>query len=279
MSGTDHIFRLQWECRRIVTEAGKILMHYFHRPLKIEFKGQFNMVTEADLASEDFILKELSRLDPGIPVLSEESFESEPGNPINFNEYDWIVDPLDGTTNFAHKLPHFCISLALLHSGNPIMGIVYNPFSNEFFSAVKNHGSYFNGEPTRVSSTTDIEHSLLVTGFPYKIQETKKNNLVEFCVLRLRSQGVRRFGAAALDLAWVASGRFDAYWERWLKPWDTAAGILLITESGGSVSSFSGTDYSIVSSEILVSNGLIHAELCRLLSHSWPELPDLLTDT
>lgn len=277
MNQRSEFHLLHLECQSVVREAGRLLLGYFEQPFRIDFKGQFNMVTEADIASESFLIEKLTGIDPGINIFSEENLENQSATIRHFHEYDWVVDPLDGTTNFAHRVPHFCISVALVRSGLPVTGVVYNPCSGEMFTAIKGHGAFLNGTRCRVSPVQTIEHCLLVTGFPYKIRELQQTNLQEFCALRLRSQGVRRFGAAALDLAWVACGRFDGYWERWLKPWDTAAGVLLTEESGGRVTDFAGGTYSILMDEILASNGNIHQQFSKLLTYDWPHLPDFLS--
>jgi myo-inositol-1(or 4)-monophosphatase len=182
------------------------------------------------------------------------------------------LDPLDGTTNFAHGLPHFAISIAPMLESKPVLGIVYNPAQNEMYTAIIHQGAYLNAEPIRPSTSKSLEKSLVATGFPYKVRELKQNNLKEFCAFRLECQGVRRFGAAALDLAYVATGRLDGFWERWLKPWDTAAGVLLVREAGGSVTRFDGSEYSIFHSDIVASNGTIHQSMLDVLKRPLPEL-------
>jgi myo-inositol-1(or 4)-monophosphatase len=265
-------------CETVSRKAGQILLDYFDQPLEIDFKGQYNMVTEADLASEKFILKMLKQLTPDIPVLSEEESESA-GKKGNRNSgLEWIVDPLDGTTNFAHGFPHFCVSIALCNNKIPLLGVVLDPCRNELFGAMRGKGCTVNSQPCSVSGTSDLNHALIATGFPYKVRELTQNNLMEFCVFRLRTQGVRRIGAAALDLAYVAAGRLDGFWERWLKPWDTAAGILLVAEAGGYVSRFDGSDYLIDDTEIVAANVSIHETMVKILSADWPTLPVSLTD-
>ncbi len=265
------------DCHSVIREAGALLMNHFDRPLNIRFKGQFNMVTEADLASERFIIDALRQLTPEIPVMSEEEAESG-GGVERDNCWMWVVDPLDGTTNFAHGFPHFCISIALTHAGIPELGLIYHPFTQELWSAQRGRGVTLNDHPCHVSVSQTLEISILATGFPYRVRELEQNNLSEFCAFRLRSQGLRRTGAAALDLAYVASGRLDGFWERWLKPWDIAAGWLIVLEAGGSVTDFDGSEMRIGLPRIIASNGLIHGEMIAVLTHPWPRLPSEYLD-
>ncbi len=272
---------LQKETERIARKAGAIILSYFRQPLKIHYKSAFDMVTEADLASEQFIHHHLSNLTPEIPIMAEESYvealaspSPESGNALRFQ---WVVDPLDGTTNFTHGFPHFAISIALTADGVPCLGVIYDPVKKELFSARRGSGTRLNNQHIcMVSPTRTLDHSLIATGFPYKVREIANNNLVEFCAFRLRTQGIRRFGAAALDLAYTAIGRLDGFWERWLKPWDTAAGVLMIDESGGRVSRFDGSPFNIHHSDILATNGNIHEEMMSVLTRSWPPLPEEL---
>ncbi len=265
------------ECRKIVRSAGNILLKYFESNLEMHFKGRFDMCTNADLASEAYLIEKITELTPDIGILSEEAYSQHRRNWLNRRQ--WIIDPLDGTTNFAHKLPHFCISVALVdETGVSSLGIIFDPCRDELFYAQKGKGAFLNQHMCHVSSTTELEYSLTATGFPYSINKLKRTNLVEFAAFRLRSQGVRRLGAAALDLAYVAAGRLDGFWERWLNPWDTAAGLLLVSEAGGQVSRFDGSEYSITDKEIAASNGLIHSKMLDILSFDWPELPSVIHD-
>ncbi len=276
MMTAAHLEALSRNCSEILESAGNLLMSFFNRSFEINFKGQFNIVTEADLKSETLILNALQKLTPNIPALSEEAFQDRNPASIDLPERIWILDPLDGTTNFAHGFPHFCISLALFENESPSIALIYDPCRKEMFTAIRNQGAFLNGHPCNVSTAKTLEYSLLATGFPYRVRELEKNNLVEFCSFRFHAQGVRRAGAAALDLAYVAAGRLDGFWERWLKPWDTAAGILLVTESGGNVSHFDGSPYTVLNPEIVASNTAIHTEMLEILNRDFPQLPESL---
>lgn len=269
MQSLDSIER---SAKQIIQEAGTLLLHYFNSPMQFTFKGQFDMVTEADLASERYIIDALHQLTPNVPVLSEEQTDASTYQSSR-DEWIWIVDPLDGTTNFSHGFPHFCISIALVHDGFPCLGLIYHPLSGELWHSQHGFGAYLNNINCQVSRSQKLETSILATGFPYRVRELKQNNLKEFCAFRLRSQGLRRTGAAALDLAYVACGRLDGFWEQWLKPWDTAAGWLMVQEASGVVSGFDGDVYRIGACGIVASNGLIHAEMLQIIHHPWPDLP------
>jgi myo-inositol-1(or 4)-monophosphatase len=178
----------------------------------------------------------------------------------------WIIDPLDGTTNYAHGYPVFCISIALENEGTIVLGVIYDPMREEMFAAVRGEGAYLNDKKLAVSRTDNISRSLLATGFPYDIRESKENNLDYFNSMAINVQAIRRAGAAALDLAYLAAGRFDGFWELKLKPWDTAAGCLMVEEAGGLVSNVFGEKWSIFSPHVLASNGLIHGQMIEVLS-------------
>jgi myo-inositol-1(or 4)-monophosphatase len=250
----------------IALEAG-LLLHDFHeRGVRTEYKGDVDLVTEADRASETLIVEKLRETFPKHGIYGEE------GTRANLDaEYRWYVDPLDGTTNFAHGFPYFCVSLGLEHrppglapdqDGEIVAGVIYQPVHNELFVAEKGSGAYLNGRQLQVSKTTHLQEALLATGFPsHKRHENP--NIHFYQQLTLRSHGVRRAGAAALDLAYTAAGRFDAYWEFNLNPWDTAAGALMVTEAGGAMTGFEGTPFKLDSREILATNGLLLPELSR----------------
>jgi myo-inositol-1(or 4)-monophosphatase len=246
----------------IAREAGALLMHYFQQHLKIEYKGDADLVTAADRAAEVLIRERIRELWPAHDILGEEQGLSDQGS-----EYRWYVDPLDGTTNFAHGYPVFCVSLGLEHRGSEekgkrIAGVVYDPTRDELFSAEKGRGAQLNGETIHVSKTAALKESLLATGFPSH-KRHKNPNIYFYHQITLHSHGVRRAGSAALDLCNVASGRYDGFWEFNLNPWDTAAGVLIVEEAGGKVTRFDGAGFEINSSETLASNGLIHDALLR----------------
>lgn len=236
-------------------EAGLLLMGHFRRRVKIEYKGSADLVTIADRESEALILSRIREDFPSHDVLGEEGTRIETGS-----DYKWYVDPLDGTTNFAHGYPVFCVSLGVEFQGQRVAGVIYDPTRDEMFSASKGSGSQLNGEPIHVSATPKLAESLIGTGFPSH-KRHKNPNIYFYHHLTLRSHGVRRAGSAALDLCNVAAGRYEGFWEFNLNPWDTAAGVLIVEEAGGRVTNFSGGPFQIDSRETLASNGLIHDEL------------------
>ena len=240
----------------IAREAGALLMRYFADRVKIEYKGDADLVTAADRASEELIRKRLSETWPGHDVMGEEQGLTDRGS-----EYRWYVDPLDGTTNFAHGYPVFCVSMAVeRRSGGTaerVAGVVYDPTRDEMFAAELHGGATLNGWPIRVSTTATLRESLLATGFPSH-KRHQNPNIYYYHQISLRTHGVRRAGSAALDLCNVACGRFDGFWEFNLNPWDTAAGVLLVQEAGGRVSRYDGSPFQLDSRETLASNGLLH---------------------
>lgn len=243
----------------IAREAGALLLPYFHRGLKIEYKGDADLVTAADRASEVLIRERIRQQFPSHDVLGEEQGLSDQGG-----DYRWYVDPLDGTTNFAHGYPVFCVSMALEHRGKDqarrIAGVVYDPTRDELFTAEVGKGAHLNGTPIHVSKAAQLKECLLATGFPSH-KRHKNPNIHFYHQITLRTHGVRRAGSAALDLCNVASGRFDGFWEFNLNPWDTAAGALVVEEAGGRVSQFDGSAFELDSRETLASNGLVHDAL------------------
>jgi myo-inositol-1(or 4)-monophosphatase len=241
----------------IAREAGALLMRYFHQHLKIEYKGDADLVTAADRAAEVLIRDCIRQQWPTHDVLGEEQGLSDQGS-----DYRWYVDPLDGTTNFAHGYPVFCVSMGLEHKGRRIAAVIYDPTRDELFSAEKGRGAHLNGEAMHVSKTAALKESLLATGFPSH-KRHKNPNIHFYHQITLRTHGVRRAGSAALDLCNVAAGRFDGFWEFNLNPWDTAAGVLIVEEAGGTVTRFDGSPFEINSRETLGSNGLLHAALLR----------------
>jgi len=240
----------------IAREAGRLLMGYFARHVTIEYKGEVDLVTEADRASEKLIVERLRARWPEHGIVAEEGTRSEMDA-----DYRWYVDPLDGTTNFAHGYPVFCVSIALARQdGQLAVGVLYDPTRDEMFAAERGLGATLNGQPIHVSQTKVLAESILGTGFPSH-KRHKNPNIHFYHQITLRSHGVRRAGSAALDLANVASGRYDGFWEFNLNPWDTAAGALLVQEAGGMVTRFDGSAFRLDSREVLASNGLIHREL------------------
>ncbi len=243
----------------IAREAGALLLQYFQQGLKIEYKGDADLVTAADRAAEVLIRERITQKFPSHDVLGEEQGLNDQGS-----EYRWYVDPLDGTTNFAHGYPVFCVSMALEHRvlghGHRIAGVVYDPTRDELFAAEQGRGAHLNGKPIHVSKAAHLKECLVATGFPSH-KRHKNPNIHFYHQITLRTHGVRRAGSAALDLCNVASGRFDGFWEFNLNPWDTAAGVLIVEEAGGRVSRFDGSPFAIDSRETLASNGLVHEAL------------------
>ena len=236
-------------------EAGAILRHEFDRPKQISYKGEVDIVTESDRHSEALIIARLRKHFPDHAIIAEEGGGGGVGA-----KYCWHVDPLDGTTNFAHGYPCFAVSIGLAEDGQPVAGAVFNPVSEELFTAARGEGAYLNGKPIRVSTIEKLATSLVATGFPTHHRK-RSANINYYWEYTLRSHGVRRDGSAALDLCSVACGRFDAFWEFGLKSWDTAAGVLLVQEAGGKVSDLSGGPYRLGEPQLLASNGRIHGEM------------------
>jgi myo-inositol-1(or 4)-monophosphatase len=236
----------------IAREAGALLMEFFHRRVKIEYKGEADLVTEADRSSEKLILERIRARWPDHEVIGEEGARIETGG-----DYRWYVDPLDGTTNFAHGFPVFCVSLGLTNRGKRKAAVLYDPTRDELFSAELGKGAFLNGQKIEVSKTDKLAQSLVATGFPSH-KRHKNPNIFFYHQLTLRTHGVRRAGSAALDLANVACGRFDGFWEFNLNAWDTTAGILIVEEAGGKVSGFHGQPLEITDRDVLATNGLIH---------------------
>ena len=239
----------------IAREAGALLMQFFDRNIKIEYKGDADLVTAADRKSEALIRERIRQTWPSHDVLGEEEGLRDTGS-----EFRWYVDPLDGTTNFAHSFPVFCVSMALQDKNGMLAGVCYDPTRNELFAAERGKGATLNDRPIHVSKTAKLKESLVGTGFPSH-KRHKNPNIHFYHQITLRSHGVRRAGSAALDLCYVACGRMDGFWEFNLNPWDTAAGVLMVEEAGGRVTDFSGGPFQINSRETLASNGVIHAEL------------------
>ena len=248
--------------------AGVILQQYWGNLTQIEEKGRpGDLVTEADRLAEQAILQVLSRHVSEHAILAEESGKL---GKVEQTKYLWAIDPLDGTTNYAHGYPVAAVSVGLLIDGIPSVGVVYDPFRNELFRAAAGLGATCNRRPIRVSQTKELGKSLLVTGFAYDRRETSDNNYAEFCHLTHLTQGVRRSGSAALDLVNVAAGRLDGYWERGLSPWDIVAGIIILEEAGGKVTAYDGSPLNLVSGRILATNGQLHSSLSEALKQTPP---------
>lgn len=246
-------------------EAGKFLKYNLGKVKHIERKqGQeTNLVTEIDKQAEAIIIKKIKQHYPSHDILAEES-----GGHEARSEYKWVIDPLDGTTNFTHGLPVFCVSIGVELNGTIVAGAIYDPSSDEMFTAEKGSGAFLNGKRIHVSSCDSLITSLLVTGFPYNVKENPHHVIEHFVNFVMEGQGVRRLGSAALDLAYIAAGRLDGYWEVFLNPWDKAAGMLLVQEAGGVVTDFKNNPASIYEPNTLATNGKIHQQMLAVLSKS-----------
>ncbi len=241
--------------------AGQLQRSRFASDLSIDLKGAKNLVTEIDLASEKLIVETIQAEFPDHSILAEEG-----DYPVGDGLHTWVIDPLDGTTNYAHGYPWFCVSIALMVGGELQVGVIYNPMTDDLFTAIAGQGAFHNGARIAVSGRQPLGSSLLATGFPYDCATDPENNFDHFVCFQKAARGIRRCGAAALDLAWLAAGRLDGFWEVKLKPWDVAAGTLLVQEAGGRVTAFDGAEYEITNHRILASNGLIHDEMSALLA-------------
>jgi len=241
-------------------ESGKIQTEHFQKTFAIHHKGDINLVTDVDFACQSKIIERIEKHFPHDDIISEEK-----ANAFDGTRNRWIIDPLDGTTNYAHGYPFFCTSIAYEEKGVITLGVIYNPIFQELFCARKGQGAYLNSQSIRVSHVTELKQSLLSTGFPYDLATRKRNNVNHFVRFLYHSQAIRRDGSAALNLSYVACGRFDGFWELSLNPWDMAAGYLMVTEAGGIVTSFNGETFSIYGEEIVASNGLIHESMLNVL--------------
>jgi len=255
----DHIAQ---KARFAVLEAGEIIREHFYLPKDVRRKGRIDLVTATDLAVEKALTASLARILPGCAFLAEETA----GDTV-LDRPTWIIDPVDGTTNFAHQIPFVATSVGLWIDGDIVLGIVNAPILNECFMARTGGGAFVNDRPLAVSTVAEPENALVATGFPYTIRDDIERVLPPLRTMLLASQGLRRQGAAAIDLAYVAAGRLDAFYEIGLKPWDTAAGLLLVAEAGGRVSRFDGlAPYAFGDPDILASNGRVHHEMARLIA-------------
>ncbi len=240
--------------------SGLLIKRSVGKVSKVSYKGRDNIVTDVDRLSEKLIISAILRAFPGHSILSEES------PPVNSgSRYRWVIDPIDGTTNFAHAFPFFCVSIALEESGRTILGVVYDPMRDEMFIARRGKGAALNGKKIEVSRTALLGGSLLATGFSYGITE-KDRNIAHFRKLLVKTQAIRRAGSAALDLCYVACGRFDGFWEMNLHPWDSAAASLIVEEAKGKVTKFDGKPYSCRDNNILATNGRIHNQMVKILT-------------
>ncbi len=247
-------------------QAGAIQKSHFGGTFHIEKKGAIDLVTEVDLAVERMLRRTIASRFPDHAVLGEE-FSSEAAREVPAG-FCWVCDPLDGTTNFAHGLPIFSTSIGVEHDGQVVLGVVYDPMRDELFVAERGHGASLNGAPLRVSGHHDIIDSLLCTGFPYDIHKSGEPILEMFGDFIRHSRAVRRLGSAALDLCYVAAGRFDGFWEASLKPWDTCAGALMVEEAGGRITNFQNEPFQSRMVQLVASNGGIHDEMLRIVTLS-----------
>lgn len=249
--------------REIAGEAGEILLKHYRRLKRedVSHKGRIDLVTVADRKSEEFLCKKIRGEYPDHGILSEETLDRRGEFP-----YLWVIDPLDGTTNYAHSYPIFSVSIALFHRGECRLGVVNDPIKKDLFWAEKGKGAFLHDEPLHTSSNSSLDDSLLATGFAYARRETSNNNVNNFCTLVLQVQGLRRSGCASLDLAYVAAGWLDGFWEMHLNPWDVAAGALMVKEAGGRVTDFSGGGDFLYGRNIVASNGVIHEPILQKLA-------------
>jgi myo-inositol-1(or 4)-monophosphatase len=244
-------------------EAGKIIQSYFNGTFVINHKeGINNLVTEVDHLAEQKIISVIKATYPTHSIIGEESGEN-----IQLSDYQWVIDPIDGTVNFAHGIPLCCVSIGLLLNGSVLMGAVYNPMMNELFFAEKGKGATLNGKPIKVSGKSDFKTAFLVTGFPYKWPENSLEHPVKvFERMVLEGLPIRRLGSAAIDLCWVACGRFDGFWEYNLSAWDVAAGYLIVLEAGGTITDFEGNIGNVFDKQTLATNGLIHKDILSVIN-------------
>ncbi|MBN2017260.1 MAG: inositol monophosphatase [Candidatus Cloacimonetes bacterium] len=245
-------------------KGSEIIKENFHKKKEIDYKGRINLVTNVDKEAEAVVIETISKYYPKHNILTEETKHKQDNN----QSYRWVIDPLDGTTNYVHGFPFVCVSIALQKDDESILGVVYNPILDELFYAEKGKGSFRNDQTISVSYNADFSKSLLATGFPYDMYNEERNNIRYFSKMIKQCRGIRRPGAAALDMCYVACGIFDGYWELELFPWDTAAGLIIVEEAGGKVTTFDGLQFSIFDKEIVASNGKVHKEMLKGISLS-----------
>jgi len=257
----QELVELQIHAERAARLAGAILADGFGKPLETRSKvGMHNLVTQSDLQAEQAIVTSLRAVTPNATIMAEES-----GLDYGSDSLMWVIDPLDGTVNFAHGIPMFCVSIAAVQHGQIIVGVIYNPLLDEMFSATLGGGATRNGQPISVTQTTSLHESILVTGFPYNVAENPLGCIEQFSNIIRRGLPVRRLGSAALDLAYIAAGRFDGFWEAVLQPWDMAAGVRIVEEAGGRVTHYGNQPFTLSMNSIIATNGHIHPELSQAL--------------
>lgn len=250
--------------KQLALEAGELLRAGFNRAIKVTYKGRIDPVTEIDLKSERFIVSQIKKRFPDHDIVTEENTASRKQGA----EYRWIIDPLDGTVNFSHGFPIYCVSIGVERNGRVIAGAVCDPERKELFHAMAGQGAYLNRRQISVSKERNLERALLATGFAYDIGTSRQNNLGYFAKMAKKAQGVRRPGSAAIDICWLAAGRLDGFWELKLHPWDTAAAELILREAGGKTTRMNGSAYSIYAPDMMASNGHLHRAMQRALGVS-----------
>lgn len=260
MTSNNDILR---EAAQIARDAGDLLRVEHSKPRQITHKGRVDLVTQADSAAEELIVKRLGAAFPEHTIIAEEG-----GGQASNSGLTWYVDPLDGTNNFAHGFPHFCVSIGLADGASPLLGVIYDPLRDELFSAVRGEGATLNGAPLTVSEVQPLREALVMTGFPYDRHTAEDNNTEVVSRFVRKALGTRRSGSAALDMAYVAAGRLDGYWEQGLRAWDAAVGVLLVQEAGGQTSEYTGGPFELGPGLLraVCSNGLIHAEMLAVLA-------------
>ena len=249
----------------VVQASGRLIRERLHTAFEVSHKGVINLVTDVDVAAEEIIVAGIHKAFPSHSILAEENHDDTTDATVK-----WVIDPLDGTTNFAHGYPFFSVSIGLEVSGEVKWGAVFDPLRNDLYTARRGHGAFCNGRQLRVSEVASLGAGLLATGFPYDVRTSSENNLDNFCAFAVHAQGIRRSGSAAIDLCHVAAGLLDGFWELKLNPWDCAAGYLIVREAGGTVTNFSGQPGSIYDREVIASNGLIHREMIAVLETVHP---------
>lgn len=251
---------------KIAYEAGAILKSGYNKPRAITHKGVIDLVTDTDIKSEKHICRRIQATYPDHAILAEEGGGGGAGKKNTTSPFRWVIDPLDGTTNFAHGYPAFCVSIALEHNSKTIIGVVFDPLRDEMFSAALSGGAKLNRKKLSVTKVRKLEKALCATGFPYNMHTSKQDNLKNFKTVAKRVQGIRRGGSAALDLCYVAAGRFEAYWELKLAPWDSAAGALIAREAGAKVTDITGAPHNIQQERIIAANPILHKQLLKLIN-------------